>query len=165
MQCCVAIIRFRNHQRGLLLSELGAYLDGAPGLSKTATAGTKRLGKLIRSIKWRVLHIEQFLLEEAGKEVERLRAQGQRILCIMDGSVIEKTESTSLEGLAPLRSSKAKRTGRSRQGLLFNRPPLQPVRVMGMEWTGSIITGLQGVARLALMWLQDHQRGLRQQDA
>src|SRR5256714_7162931 len=77
VQCCVAIIRFRNAQRGLLLSELGSYLDGGPGLSKTATAGTKRLGKLIRSVKWRVLHIEQFLLEEAGKEVERLRAQGE----------------------------------------------------------------------------------------
>jgi hypothetical protein len=28
--CCVAILRFRNHAHGLLLSELGSYLDGRP---------------------------------------------------------------------------------------------------------------------------------------
>jgi len=151
VQCCVAIIRFRNNQRGLLLSELGSYMEGYHGLSKTATAGTKRVGKLIRSLKWNVLHIDQFLLEEAATEVERLHGLGQRILCIMDGSVIEKAESTSLEAIGPVLSSKAKRTGRSRKGLLFNLPPLRPIRVMGMEWTGTIITGLQGIPRLAVM--------------
>jgi len=151
VQCCVAIIRFRNTQRGLLLSELGSYMDGYHGLSKTATAGTKRVGKLIRSLKWNVLQIDQFLLDEANKEVERLHGLGKRILCIMDGSVLEKTESTSLEAIAPVRSSKAKRTGRSRKGLLFNVPPLRPIRVMGMEWTATIITGLEGIPRLALM--------------
>src|SRR5437588_2145492 len=151
VQCCVAIIRFRNNQRGLLLSELGSYMEGYHGLSKTATAGTKRVGKLIRSLKWNVLHIDQFLLEEAATEVERLHGLGKRILCIMDGSVLEKAESTSLEAIAPVRSSKAKRTGRSRKGLLFNMPPLRPIRVMGMEWTGTIITGLEGVPKLAVM--------------
>ncbi|TMB91805.1 MAG: hypothetical protein E6J44_01050, partial [Chloroflexi bacterium] len=151
VQCCVAIIRFRNNQRGLLLSELGSYMEGYHGLSKTATAGTKRVGKLIRSLKWNVFHIDQFLLDEAAKEVERLHGLGQRILCIMDGSVIEKAESTSLEAIGAVLSSKAKRTGRSRKGLLFNLPPLRPIRVMGMEWTGTIITGLQGIPRLAVM--------------
>jgi len=102
VQCCVAIIRFRNNQRGLLLSELGSYMEGYHGLSKTATAGTKRVGKLMRSLKWSVLHIDQFLLEEGAKEVERLHGLGQRILCIMDGSVIEKAESTSLEAIGPV---------------------------------------------------------------
>jgi hypothetical protein len=151
VQCCVAIIRFRNTQRGLLLSELGSYMDGYPGLSKTATAGTKRVGKLIRSLKWNVLQIDQFLLDEANKEVERLHVLGKRILCIMDGSVIEKPESTTLEAIGPVLSSKAKRTSRSRKGLLFNLPLLRPIRVMGMEWTGTIITGLQGIPRLAVM--------------
>ena len=50
VQCCVAIIRFRNTQRGLLLSELGSYMEGYHGLSKTATAGTKRVGKKITKI-------------------------------------------------------------------------------------------------------------------
>jgi hypothetical protein len=42
------------------------------------TAGTKRVGKLIRSLKWSAAHIDRFLLEEANKEVERLKAQGKR---------------------------------------------------------------------------------------
>src|SRR6267154_826980 len=65
VQCCVAIIRFRNNKQGLLLSELGSYMDGYPGLSATATAGTKRIGNLLRSIKWGVLQIDRYLLEEA----------------------------------------------------------------------------------------------------
>ena len=31
VQCCVAIIRFRNNKQALLLSELGSYLDGYRG--------------------------------------------------------------------------------------------------------------------------------------
>ena len=68
VQCCVAIIRFRNNKQGLLLSELGSYMDGYRGLSATATAGTKRISNLLRSIKWSVLHIDRYLLEEADKE-------------------------------------------------------------------------------------------------
>ena len=98
VQCCVAIIRFRNTKQGLLLSELGSYMDGYRGLSTTATAGTKRLSNLLRSLKWSVLQIDQYLLTEANKEVERLKAQGKRILCIWDGSVLEKAESRTLEG-------------------------------------------------------------------
>lgn len=151
VQCCVAIIRFRNHKQGLLLSELGSYLGGYVGLSQTATAGTKRVGKLIRSLKWSALHIDRFLLEEAGKEVERLKGQGKRILCLFDGSVIEKPESSKLEATGPVLSSKAKRLNRSRVGLLFNMPTLRPIRVMGMDWTGTIITGQEGIPKLAVM--------------
>jgi len=151
VSCCVAIIRFRNSKQGLLLSELGSYLGGYVGLSPTATAGTKRVGKLIRSLKWSALHIDRFLLEEAGKEVERLKGQGKRILCLFDGSVIEKPESRKLEATAPVLSSKAKRLNRSRVGLLFNMPTLRPIRVMGMDWTGTIITGLEGIPKLAIM--------------
>jgi hypothetical protein len=168
VQCCVAIIRFRNNKHGLLLSELGSYLGGYVGLSQTATAGTKRLGKLIRSLKWRAGHIDQFLLEEANKEVERLKAQGKRILCLFDGSVIEKPESRTLEATAPVLSSKAKRLTRSRTGLLFNLPALRPIRVMGMEWTGTIITGLEGIPKLAVMrwWTSkgDYAEKLREKE-
>lgn len=151
VQCCVAIIRLRDSKKGLLLSELGSYLDGDPALSKTATAGTKRVGNLIRSLKWSPVQIDHFLLEEAKKEVERLKSLGKRILVLMDGSVIEKAESTTLEATGPVISSKAKRTNRSRAGLLFNLPVLRPIRVVGMEWTGTIITGLEGIPRLAVM--------------
>lgn len=151
VQCCVAIIRFRNSKYGLILSELGSYLRGSQGQSQTATAGTKRLGKLLRSLKWSIGHIDRFLLEQANQEVERLKAQGKRILCLFDGSVLEKPESSSLEATGPVLSSKAKRLTRSRWGILFNMPAFRPIRVVGMEWTGTVITGLEGIPRLAVM--------------
>ena len=92
VQCMVAIIRFRNSKQGLILSELGSYMDSYSGLSVTATAGTKRISNLLRSIKWSVLQIDRYLLEEADKEVKKLKEQGKKILCIWDGSVLEKPE-------------------------------------------------------------------------
>ena len=130
------------------------------GLSQTATAGTKRVGKLIRSLKWSALHIDRFLLEEAGKEVERLKGQGKRMLCLFDGSVSEKPESSKLEATGPVLSSKAKRLNRSRVGLLFTMPTLRPIRVMGMDWTGTIITGQEGIPKLAVMRWWTRHRGL-----
>jgi hypothetical protein len=88
---------------------------------------------LLRSLKWQVGHIEEFLLEKAHEEVNRLHAQGQRILCIWDGSVLEKAESEQGEGLCPVLSSKAKRRGRTKRGVIFNWPAPRPVRVMGMQ--------------------------------
>ena len=151
VQCCVAIIRFRNHKQGLLLSELGSYMDGYRGVSASAPAGTKRLSNLLRSLKWSILQIDRFLLEEADKEVKHLKEQGKRILCIWDGSVIEKPESSKLEGLSPVVSSKAKRLNRSRKGLVFNFPPRKPITVTGMQWTGALITGMEGMIKVALM--------------
>ena len=151
VQCCVAIIRFRHNKQGLLLSELGSYMDGYSGLSTNAPAGTKRLGNLIRSIKWSIFHIDQYLLDEADKEVKSLRILGKRVLCIWDGSVIEKPESSKLEGLAPVLSSKAKRLNRSRRGLVFNMPAAKPIMVMGMQWTGVLIAGTEGIVKIAAM--------------
>lgn len=64
-------------------------------------AVTKRVGNLIRSLKWNAGHIDQFLLAEAAQEVERLKALGKRILAIMDGSVVEKPESRSPQAIGP----------------------------------------------------------------
>lgn len=168
VQCCVAIIRFRNSKQGLLLSELGSYMDGYQGLSANAPAGTKRLSNLIRSLKWRVWHIDQYLLEEADKEVQRLKGLGKRILCIWDGSVLEKPESRTAEGLCPVISSKAKRLTRSRRGLVFNMPAARPVMVTGMHWTGALLAGLEGIPKLALMswWTTkgDYATRTRQQE-
>lgn len=55
----VAIIRLRNHPQALWLSELGSYLDGYDGSSSSAAAGTKRVGKLLRSVKWTVELIDR----------------------------------------------------------------------------------------------------------
>ena len=133
------------------MSELGSYMDGYRGLSATATAGTKRISNLLRSIKWSILQIDRYLLEEAEKEVRTLKEQGKRIVCIWDGSVIEKPESSKLEGLCPVVSSKAKRLNRSKKGLVFNFPPRKPVTVTGMQWTGAFITGMEGMIKVALM--------------
>jgi hypothetical protein len=151
VQCCVAIMRFRNNKQGLLLSELGSYMDGYDGYSGNAAAGTKRIGNLIRSLKWSLVPIDQYLLEEAEKEVKKLKEQGKRLLCIWDGSVLEKPESSTREGLCPVVSSKAKRLNRSRKGLVFNFPPRKAVTVTGMQWTGVLIAGMQGIPKVAIM--------------
>ena len=131
VQCCVAIIRFRNHKQGLLLSELGSYMDNYRGLSASAPAGTKRIGNLIRSLKWSIFHIDRYLLDEADKEVKRLKEAGKRILCIWDGSVVEKPESSAAEGLCPVISSKAKRLNRSKK--LGWQTHLDSQRILGEE--------------------------------
>lgn len=150
LQCLVAIIRLRNNPQALWLSELGSYLDGYDGYASSAAAGTKRVGKLLRSVKWTGDVIDRFLLEEADKEVTKLKEQGKRILCLWDGSVVEKAESEKLEGLCPVLSSKAKRRQRTKRGLVFNWPAPRPVRVMGMQWTAALIAGMQGLPRLAV---------------
>ena len=163
LQCVVAIIRFRTNPQALWLSELGSYLQGYEGYSSSAAAGTKRVGKLLRSVKWTVSLIDRYLMEKAEEEVQRLKGQGQRILCIWDGSVLEKAESEKLEGLCPVLSSKAKRKSRSKRGLLFNWPIARPIRVMGMQWTAALISGMQGVPRLAVSrwWTTKGEFGTR----
>ena len=151
VQCCVAIIRFRKTKQGLLLSEWGSYMDGYRGLSKTATAGTKRIRNLIRSITWSVVQLDRYVLEEADKEVKRLKDQGKRILCLWHGSVVEKPESSTAEGVCPVISSKAKRLSRSRRGHVCNLPAARPVMVTGMHWTGALLAGLAGIPKIALM--------------
>jgi hypothetical protein len=166
VQCCVAIIRFRNNKQGLLLSELGSYMDGYRGLSTNAPAGTKRLGNLIRSIKWSIFHIDQYLLDDADKEVKHLKNLGKRILCIWDGSVLEKPESSKLEGLCPVLSSKAKRLNRSRRGLVFNMPAVKPIVVTGLQWTGVLIAGMEGAVKVAAMswWTTKGDYAIKQRE-
>lgn len=149
MQCLVAILRQRNHPQALWLSELGSYLDGY-GQAPSAAAETKRVGHLLRSLKWNVKEIEMFLLDKAGEQVHQLKKQGKAVLCLWDGRVLEKAESEKLEGWCPVLSSKAKWRGRTKRGMLLNWPALRPVRVMGMQWTAAVIMGMQGPPTLAL---------------
>lgn len=150
LECLVAIIRLRCNPQALWLSELGAYLHSADGISNSAAAGTKRVGKLLRSIKWTAGIIDQYLLEQADQTVRQLQAQGKRILCLWDGSVLEKAESATREGLCPVLSRKAKRRQRTRRGLVFNWPAPRPVRVMGMQWTAGLIVGMHGLPQVAI---------------
>ena len=137
-----AIVRHRNRPQALLLSELGAYLAGP----QHAPAGTKRLANLVHSPRWSAGLIEQFLHMQAAALVAReaARVPEGRALCILDGSVLEKPESTRGAGLRPVRSSKARRLRRPRPrlGPGYYRGPLGATTVVpGLTWTAALVTG------------------------
>jgi hypothetical protein len=90
-------------------------------------------------------------MNEADMHVQELKKQGRRILALFDESIIEKPESEKSEGLGPVVSSKAKRRDRSKRGLVFNFPPRKAITVVGMQWTGIVIAGMEGTIRVALM--------------
>lgn len=142
----MAIVANRNRPMALLKSELGQYLAGGP---QHAPAGTKRLDRLIHSDKWRAEEAEDYLLDEAamvaGEEAEGV-GEG-RVLLILDGSVVEKSESSEMEGLCPVRSAKARRLERPRPKMgtgYFHGKPAGPKVVPGFEWVSAIVTGWTG---------------------
>ncbi len=142
----VAIVRLRNSRSGLLLSELGSHI-----LSPAqAPAGTKRLSNLLRSPKWSHTLLERFLRHRADQRVARLEEQGQLTLAIWDESVLEKPESIALEGLCPVRSSKAARLRRIKPGY-YHPPGGGPVFVPGLQWLTVMVAGMQGPPALAAM--------------
>jgi Transposase DDE domain len=153
-----AILMLRHTRYGLLLSELGGYiLNGAQ-----APAGTKRLSNLLRSPKWTYSLIERFLGYQSQEHLDALIAEGKTALVIWDESVIEKPESIALEGLGPVRSSKAARLKRIKPGY-FHPPGGPPVFVPGMQWISLVVSGLEGVPTLAAMrWWTN--RGPRHSD-
>jgi hypothetical protein len=106
----VAIIVART---SLLLSVLGEYLvDPQHG-----PAGTKHRSRLWHCPKWSSRLLEQFLWRQADRGLSELEVAGAQPLCVWDGRVLEKAERETLEGLAPVRSSQAKRLHRSRPGV------------------------------------------------
>ena len=145
LQTIQAIVQFRNQSQGLLVSELGSYIEKPA----QAIAGSKKLHRLLSSKKWAKDLIEDFLWEEAAKRYYELKQEGQQILFIHDGSVIEKPESEHLEGLSAVKSSKAARLKKLRKGV-FNQPS-RPIVVKGVHWTGGIVVGMSGKPTLAAM--------------
>ena len=142
----VAIVRLRHSRSGLLLSELGAHiLSPAP-----APAGTKRLSNLLRSAKWSHTLLERFLRHRAEQQLAQLEERGELALTIWDESVLEKPESIALEGLCPVRSSKAARLRRIKPGY-YNPPGGPPVFVPGLQWLTVMVAGMQGPPALAAM--------------
>ncbi len=142
----VAIVRLRHSRSGLLLSELGAHI-----LSPAqAPAGTKRLSNLLRSPKWCHTLLERFLWHRAEQCLTWLEQQGGTALAIWDESVLEKPESIALEGLCPVRSSKAARLKRIKPGY-YNPPSGPPVFVPGLQWLTVLVAGMQGPPALAAM--------------
>lgn len=142
----MVILMHRHRNQGLLLSELGGYLmepDQAP-------AGTKRISRLLHAQGWESEDIERYLWEQADQRVTELHEQNQTVLAIWDESVIEKPESLHLEGLCPVKSSKAKRLKRIKPGY-FNPPGGRPIFVPGYHWLQVLVLGLQGPITLAHM--------------
>jgi len=147
VQAIEAILTFRDRVNGLLLSELGSYLDpiGQGG-------GTKRLSRLLHCPKWTALFIERFLWWRASEQVKQWESQGEEGLVIWDSSVWEKPESLKSEGLGPVQSSKAKRLTHIKPG--YYTPPGKPISVPGLHWIGLLLVGVslrQGPALLAIM--------------
>lgn len=147
VQSIEAILTFRDRVNGLLLSELGSYLD-APGQG----GGTKRLSRLLHCPKWTALFIERFLWWRASEQIAQWAAQGEEGLVIWESSVWEKPESQQSEGLGPVQSSKAKRLTHVKPG--YYTPPGRPICVPGLHWIGLLVVGAtltQGPALLAVM--------------
>ncbi len=150
----VMVIHRERHQ-GLILSELGGELLGAAH----APAGSKRIGNLLRSKRWRAAQIDAELWQQADAKIEQLNCSNDEALVIWDESEIEKPESLRAEGLCPVRSSKARRLKRIKKGF-YNPPGGRPICVPGYHWLQIVVAGVKGAARLAhLHWWTSRGQG------
>src|SRR5947209_19548982 len=77
VQTVEAIVAFRDRNHGLLLSELGDYMDGLG-----RGGGTKRLSTLIHHQGRKAQQIEEFLLWRADSQMESWEAHGEDELLI-----------------------------------------------------------------------------------
>jgi hypothetical protein len=149
VQTVEAILAFRDRNHGLLLSELGSYMDGLGH-----GGGTKRLSTLIHHQGWKAQQIDAFLLRRADAQIAQWEARGEEGLLIWDGTVLEKPESLKAEGLCAVRSSKAARLTHVKKG--YYHPPDAPIFVPGLHGIGLLLAGRsdqQGPALLAaLRW-------------
>lgn len=141
----IAIIIFREKSKGLILSELGAYIirpDKAP-------AGTKRISNLLRSSKWGAKIIDDFLFSKTQKRLKEFKDKNLRALFLWDDSRLEKPESWFSEGLCSVSSSKAKRLMKIKRG--FYNPPSNRVCVPGYQWTGILVSALGQIPSVCQM--------------
>jgi hypothetical protein len=134
----VALVLHRQPRQAGWLSELGSYL-----VPENAQAGAKRIQKLLYSRKWGSEELEEFLWVQGDQVVEANLAEGKTSLAIWDESVIEKPESLALEGLGPVRSSKAARLKRIKPGY-FNPPGGRPIFTPGFHWLQVVVGGMSG---------------------
>ncbi len=142
----LALLTHRHRNYGLLLSELGGYLDGPAH----APAGTKRLSRLLHSARWTAAQLEAFLWQQAQVRVQALTDAQETPLLVWDESVLEKSESLKLEGLGPVRSTKAVRLQRIKPGY-FHPPGGRPVFVPGFHELALLVLGQHGPPTLAAM--------------
>lgn len=129
----MGILSFRENSKGLLLSELGGYVNG----HQNAPAGTKRISNLLRNEDWQAEDIAQELLNKTEKRLTEKGQEGKQWLLLWDDSVLEKHESWRIEGLCPVPSSKAKRLTKIKPGYYEKMPR---INVPGMQWSASVLT-------------------------
>jgi hypothetical protein len=148
MDLVIIILRHRDRNHGLLLSELGDHLMGGG----RGPAGVKRIASLLHSLKWESVLILNYLWKRANEKVKELIGQKEAAYVIWDESVLEKAESLKAEGLCAVRSTKAARLKRIKPGY-FNPPTERPIFVPGFNWLQLLVTGLKGAPVLAhLCW-------------
>lgn len=134
----MALILHRHRNEGGWMSQLGSYLVPA-----NATAGTKRIQKLVYSQKWDSGVLERHLWQMGEQRVEAGERAGETMLAIWDESVVEKSEALKLEGLGSVRSNKAVRLKRIKPGY-FNPPGGRPIIVPGFHWLQVLVCGMKG---------------------
>ncbi len=135
VQTIAVILTFRDRVNGLVLSELGGYLE----CPDKAPAGTKRLSNLLHCVKWSSWLISRFLWQRATQQLERWQQAGQPALAIWDESEYEKPETIASRDLCPVRSSKAARLTHIKPG--YFSPPRGPLFVPGLHWLGVLLVG------------------------
>lgn len=135
LQTIAVILTFRDRVNGLLLSEMGGYLD----TPDKAPAGTKRLSRLLHCAKWSAELIRSYLWHRATQRLTSWKKVGQDALAIWDESAWEKPESIAPEEYGPVRSSKAARLTRIKKG--YYTPPRGPIFVPGLHWLAVILVG------------------------
>jgi hypothetical protein len=150
----MALIMHRHRNEGNWLSELASYL-----VAQNAEAGKKRIQKLLYSKKWDSQMLENRLWQLGEQRVATGEHAGESILAIWDESVVEKSEALQLEGLGPVRSSKAARLKRIKPGF-FNPPGGRPIVVPGFHWLQVLVCGMNGaiVPTHARLWTTRGER-------
>jgi hypothetical protein len=161
LELLAAIICHVHPKQGLHVSRLGAYIKSG----EEAPAGAKKIENLLHSEKWGDDLIKDFLWEKAKEEMRKIKGRGKQVLCIHDGSRLEKPESEQTDGFCSVLSSKAKRLRKNRKGI-WNPPGGKPITVLGLEWNAVMVTGMDGVPQVATMeyWSRKGAEATTQQD-
>lgn len=139
----LGMLQHRHRNEGGWLSELGSYL-----VPENAEAGRKRIENLLYSRKWDHQVLSEALWRRGDDRVAMGETAEEPLLAIWDESVVEKPESLKLEGLCPVRSSKAVRLKRIKPGY-FNPPGGRPIFVPGFHWLQVLVCGLRGPVTVA----------------
>ena len=128
------ILSFRDRANGLLLSELGGYVNGP----KNAPAGTKRISNLLRNKDWSHKDVEEVFSSKMEEKTQDPNQAGKQWLMLWDDGVIEKHESWFSEGLCPVKSSKAGRLTKIKPG--YYQKISGRICVPGHEWSAAVLS-------------------------